>query len=71
MRKLLINLTDEDANLLEGEDNKSETLRQALRLYKSDISTDTLEGFRVAFTETRRMLKEMDSKLDYIARSLK
>lgn len=70
VRKLLITLDDETDNLLQGEQNQNETVRKAVRLYKSDITTDTLEGIRLSYKIITKALKEIDSKIDYLAGKL-
>lgn len=68
MKKLLVCLDDETFNLLDGDANKSATIRSAIKLYKSDISTDSIEGLRRSYLAVGKQLKEIDSKLDYLAR---
>lgn len=68
MKKLLLTLDDETFNLLAKEKNKSQTIRDSIKIYKSDISTDTIQGFRAAFVLIKEQLKEIDSKIDYLAK---
>lgn len=77
MRKLLVTLDDELDNWLSGHINQTEVIREALRVYKGDIKTPTLDGIKQAFNQSQRntaiikdYLKEIDSKLDYIASRL-
>lgn len=77
MKRISITVDDKTLNLLDGEVNKSETLRKALGVYNGAISPDTIQGFRVAFERILEKLelleeglKESDSKIDYIARKL-
>lgn len=67
MKKLLVTLDDETANLLAHDKNKSATVREAIRYIKLDITPDTIEGLRKSYSQVARILKEMDSKLDYLA----
>ena len=70
MKRISITLDEETLNLLAGKINVSETIRQAVKIYIGDISPDTIEGFRVAFTKVENRLKEIESKVDYIAGKL-
>lgn len=67
MKKLLVVLDDETASLLEGKINKSEFVRQAVKYMSMDITPETIEGLRQSFTQIALKLRDMDSKLDYIA----
>lgn len=78
MKRILLTIDDETANLLDGEVNRSETIRNAVHLYKRDILPDTVEGFRSAFIRTndtldkmQSELKEIESILSYISSQLK
>lgn len=73
MRMMHIRLDDDLANLLDKAPNKSEIVRQALKLYLEGIQTGKLDGMRAAFAyltkqndALTKLLKDMDSKLDYI-----
>lgn len=75
MKRISITVDDKTLNLLDGEVNKSETLRKALGVYNGAISPDTIQGFRVAFERVLGLLeeqaseiKDIQSKLDYLAR---
>jgi metal-responsive CopG/Arc/MetJ family transcriptional regulator len=68
MRKLLVTLDDELSTLLEGYPNQNEIVRKALRLYIGNISTDTVEGLRASYQMIIKQLKEIDSKVDYLAK---
>ena len=70
MRKLLVTLDDDLSNLLAKYPNQNEIIRQSLRLYISDITPDTIEGLRASYTKVAKALKEIDSKVDYIAGKL-
>ena len=45
----------------------SQTVRDSLDLYLSDITPDTIDGLRAAFSTLSKLTKEIDSKLDYLA----
>lgn len=70
MKKLLVVLDEETANLLAKEKNKSETVRQAIKYIKLDITPETVEGMRKSYIAVVRMLKELDSKIDFIAKKI-
>ena len=70
MKKLLVVLDDETSNLLADEKNKSALVREAVKYIKLDISPDTIDGLRRSYNQLARQIKEMDSKLDFIARKL-
>lgn len=64
MRKLLIELDDELDLWLQGRVNQNETTRNALRLYKGDITTDedVIKGMRESFSILK---KYMEAKFTY------
>lgn len=63
MRKLLLTLDDTLDEFLKGEVNQSETIRNALHLYKDNISTpDTVAGIQGSYKSLKRM---MDDKFEY------
>lgn len=70
MRKLLVTLDDELAKELAKYPNQNEIVRQALRLYIGDITTETVAGIRKSYQVLLHYMKESDSKLDYIARKV-
>lgn len=70
MKKLLVVLDDETSNLLADEKNKSALVREAIKYIKMDISPDTIDGLRRSYDQLARQIREMDSKLDFIARKL-
>lgn len=77
MRKLLVTLDDELSPLLEKYPNQSEIVRESLRLYIGNISTGVLDGIRASYkiiadnqSSLEKRLKEIEAKLDYIARKL-
>ncbi len=55
------------AKVLAKSKNQSETVRKALELYHSDITTDTLEDIKKSYRLLLDKIKDMDSKLDYLA----
>jgi hypothetical protein len=62
MRRLLITLDDELDPWMARQANQSETVRNALNIYKGDISTDTIQGLRQSYT---RLTKYMEDKFEY------
>lgn len=70
MRKLLVTLDDDIAPLLAKYPNQNEIVRQALRLYIGDITTDTRQGIVTSYKIIAKALREIDSKLDYLDRKL-
>lgn len=78
MIKKLIVFDDDTAHLLEDFPNQSQVVREATKLYIEHILPDTVEGMRtsykilgVAVANLKKDLREVDSKLDYIAGRLK
>lgn len=69
MKKLLIVLDDETASLLANDKNKSETVREAIKYIKLDITPDTVDGLRKTYLTLIKAVREMDSKIDYLAKS--
>jgi len=63
MKRILITIDDETANLLAKSPNRSETVRQALKVYHEDISTDTLAGMRKAFMTMQQSQTELEESL--------
>lgn len=70
MRKLLVTLDDELSPLLAKYPNQNEIVRESLRLYIGDITTDTREGLVASYKILIKLHKEIDAKLNYIARKL-
>jgi len=62
MKKLLLTLDDEMAKELAKYPNQSEVLREAFRIYKLDISTDTVAGMRKSYDLLK---KYMETKFEY------
>lgn len=71
MKKLLVVLDDETSKVLEREINKSRFVREAVKYVSMDITPDTIEGMRSSYLMVAKQLKEIDSKLDYIAGRIK
>ena len=71
MRKLLVTLDDELSPLLAKYPNQSEIVRKALRLYIHDISTDDMAQIKASYKIIVSVLKDMDSKIDYLAERIK
>lgn len=67
MKKLLVVLDDETAHLLSKEKNKSETIRQAIKYIKMDITIEKLEDLRKSYQVLTKAIIDMDEKIDYIA----
>jgi len=67
MKKLLVVLDDETANLLAKDKNKSATVREAIKYIKLDITTDKLENIAMSYKALMRVVTELDEKIDYIA----
>lgn len=70
MRRLVVNLDDELADLLAKFPNQNDVVRKALHLYLSDITTDTLQSIKTSYTIIVKAIKELDSKVDFIARKV-
>lgn len=62
MKKLLVSLPDDIAKELEKSVNMNETVREALRVYNGDIST---EGIKKSYT---MLTKYMETKFEYYDR---
>lgn len=58
MKKLLLTLDDDMAKELAKYPNRSETLREAFRIYNGHISTDTIAGLRVSYKQLRDFMEE-------------
>jgi len=73
MRRLVVTLDDELAPLLAKCPNQNEVVREALRLYIGDITTDTRAGIiasykniAVGMKKLQADIKEIDDKLNYM-----
>ena len=62
MKKLLVVLDDELAKELEKYPNKSQAVREALKIYNEHISTDTIEGLRQSY---KSLQQNINSRFDY------
>lgn len=62
MRKLLITLDDEMDKVLAQYPNQNQIVREALRLYNGDITTDTIAGLRQSY---KNLLEYTKSKHEY------
>lgn len=67
-RKLLITLDNELDPWLAKQPNQAETVRKALTIYKSNISTDTIDGLRESY---KHLLKTITSRFDAYDESFK
>lgn len=75
MRRLNITIDDKTFNLLEGNKNKSECIRQALEIQNLCVSPDqikslgaTLRSLAIDYKKINARLKEIDSKMDYLTK---
>lgn len=64
MRKLLVTLNDELSKELAKYPNQSEIVRDALRVYNNDISTDTVRGLRQSYALIIKRLDDSFAKYD-------
>jgi hypothetical protein len=62
MRKLLVTLDDDLDKVLAKYPNQNETVREALRLYNGDITTDTIQGLQRSY---KILLDYMKQKHEY------
>lgn len=62
MRRLVVNLDNTLDEWLAGFANQNEIVRNALELYKGDITTDTVQGIRLAYIDLK---KYMEKKFEY------
>lgn len=67
MERLNIILDEETANLLKGSKNKSRTIREALKVYNQCITLDSMTTIKQVLIAQRDLIKELDSKMDYLA----
>lgn len=66
MKRLIVSLDEDTANLLDKKVNKADTVRKALRLYHGDITTDSIEGLRASYTLLTKELKEQRELLQQL-----
>lgn len=71
MKKKIIVFDDESAKVLETKINQSQYVREAVKYMSMDITPDTIDGLRKSYDAVKDKLKEIDSKLDYIAERVK
>lgn len=57
MKKLLLTLDDDMAKELAKYPNRSETLREAFRIYNGHISTDTVVGLRASYKQLWNLME--------------
>lgn len=62
MKKVLVVLTDDLAKELAKSPNMSHTVREALKVYNGDISTDTIQGLRESY---KNLQEYMETKFNY------
>lgn len=66
MRRLVVNLDDSLDVFLKGQVNQNETVRNALHLYKDNISTpDTVAGIQHSYKSLKSMMEEKFEQYDY------
>ncbi len=68
MRKLLVTLDDDLDERLKHVVNQNEVVRVALRLYLAEDVGSSLDGLRAGYAILAKALKEIDSKIDYLAK---
>ncbi len=67
MRRLVVNLDNTLDEWLQGRINQNETVREALYLYKDDISTpDTIQGLRKSYENLTKYLKTKHEYYDSV-----
>jgi len=66
VRKLLITLDDELDPWLAGQANQNQTVRNALLIYKGDISTDTVAGLRQSYKVLRAYMEDKFENYDQV-----
>lgn len=64
MRKLLVTLDDDLSKELAKYPNQNEVVRNALRLYNGDITTDTIQGLRVSYKVLKDLMEERFAAYD-------
>jgi Arc/MetJ-type ribon-helix-helix transcriptional regulator len=62
MKKLLVVLDDELSKELDKYPNKSQVVREALKIYNGHISTDTVAGLRQSY---KSLQDNINSRFDY------
>lgn len=67
MERLNIILDEETSNLLRGKKNKSRYIREAIKVYNQCVTLDSMTTLKQVLLVQRDLLKEIDSKIDYMA----
>lgn len=67
MERINIILDEETSNLLKGSKNKSKTIREALKVYNQCVTLDSMTTIKQVLITQRDLIKELDSKMDYLA----
>ena len=67
MERINIILDEETSNLLKGSKNKSRTIREALKVYNLCVTLDSMTTIKQVLIAQGELIKEIDSKLDYLA----
>lgn len=70
MKRMTFQIDDTVSPLLQAEPNASKLVRDLLRKHYSDIPTSVNSDIRRGLVETYKLLKGMDSKVDYLAKKL-
>lgn len=68
MERINIILDEETSNLLRGKKNKSKYIRDCIRVYNQCVTPDTVELQTKMITRIGVLLKEIDSKMDYLTK---
>jgi hypothetical protein len=63
MKRIIITIDDETAKVLAREKNQSAAVRDALKVYQSDVPTDTIGAMRTAFTALRKKQEDHEKML--------
>jgi len=67
MKKILVAFDDDTAKVLAKYPNQSEIIREATKLYIEHISTGKIEAIAASYKILVKLMKEVDSKVDYLA----
>lgn len=70
MRQIHLEVTEEQFKVLARYPNKSEAIRQAIDLYNECTTTDVVRGLQVGYKNIAFFLKELNSKVDYLAKQV-
>lgn len=66
MRKLLVTLDDDLDKVLAQYPNQNQIVREALKLYNGDITTDTIAGLRKSYDNLLRYTKSKHEYYDQV-----